>query len=596
MNKLLKNNISYRIKYIIISIVAIIVFLVPLIMRLYIEELDGIRFLSWQGKSKHADLFHYAKAQLLIILSCVLLLVMVIGILIKKIKPVLTIEIVSVIILSFFILLSAVVSKYGKTAMIGSVSKYEGLYVLISYSLLIISIIICRPDMKLIKTLMVFLMLSASILGIIGISQYYGFDFLKTDFIKKLILGKEYLYLLNDLDFVYNKGTVYATLFNPNFVGSYAVILLPVSMGIYLNIVKIKHKILTCLVSCIIFFTLLGSMSRAGMLGGIVMIIIFVILNIKLIKKKPMDFIVLTIAFIIVFTALNFSTGRITGEFKRLDPITESEKLKDTKEVYFNKVSITGRKVMFDTDEKDFSVILNEDSTISVLDVDDKRLGISSDNEWYYLNDERYKKLKFQFELGEDAFLIYISNKAIKLGITEAGLGLYEFDGNHSAPVYPDYFGPRGYEKFASSRGYIWQTTIPLLKKTIILGTGPGTYIYTFPQRDITGKLNAFSDSTKIIDKPHNMYLQMAVNTGIISLIAFLVLLFLYIGNALKYILRTKPDNEYRLISIGILTGILGYLVAGMFNDSIVSVAPVFWTLLGIGIVINYKLKEKAIN
>ena len=32
---------------------------------------------------------------------------------------------------------------------------------------------------------------------------------------------------------------------------------------------------------------------------------------------------------------------------------------------------------------------------------------------------------------------------------------------------------------------------------------------------------------------------------------------------------------------------IVGYLAAGMFNDSIVSVAPVFWILLGVGAALN---------
>jgi hypothetical protein len=301
--------------------------------------------------------------------------------------------------------------------------------------------------------------------------------------------------------------------------------------------------------------------------------------------------------FLIIYQIINYSADSSVGkEFGRLSPIAEVERIAKSKEIYFNRVSLDGRKITFDTKDIDFSLILNDENRIRVVDETGTSMLLTSYEDYFMVGDKRLEGVKFDASLDNKLFTLKIANKKLQLSLSDAGFGLYELDGSYSTPVYPNYFGPRGYEKFASSRGYIWQTTIPLLKKTIILGTGPGTYIYTFPQRDITGKLNAFSDSTKIIDKPHNMYLQMAVNTGIISLIAFLVLLFLYIGNALKYILRTKPDNEYRLISIGILTGILGYLVAGMFNDSIVSVAPVFWTLLGIGIVINYKLKEKAIN
>ena len=41
-----------------------------------------------------------------------------------------------------------------------------------------------------------------------------------------------------------------------------------------------------------------------------------------------------------------------------------------------------------------------------------------------------------------------------------------------------------------------------------------------------------------------------------------------------------------------------GYATAGMFNDSLVSVAPVFWVILGMGIACNYlitKVKPKEV-
>ena len=40
----------------------------------------------------------------------------------------------------------------------------------------------------------------------------------------------------------------------------------------------------------------------------------------------------------------------------------------------------------------------------------------------------------------------------------------------------------------------------------------------------------------------------------------------------------------------------MGYLAASMFNDHIVSVAPLFWIILGIGISINFRLKSKMFH
>ena len=36
-----------------------------------------------------------------------------------------------------------------------------------------------------------------------------------------------------------------------------------------------------------------------------------------------------------------------------------------------------------------------------------------------------------------------------------------------------------------------------------------------------------------------------------------------------------------------VMLGIIGYLAAGLFNDSVVHVAPVFWILLGTGVALN---------
>ena len=54
----------------------------------------------------------------------------------------------------------------------------------------------------------------------------------------------------------------------------------------------------------------------------------------------------------------------------------------------------------------------------------------------------------------------------------------------------------------------------------------------------------------------------------------------------IKQNIKTKhqeKDINYGF-ELGIFVAIIGYLVAGIFNDSAVSVAPIFWLLLGTGI------------
>jgi hypothetical protein len=45
---------------------------------------------------------------------------------------------------------------------------------------------------------------------------------------------------------------------------------------------------------------------------------------------------------------------------------------------------------------------------------------------------------------------------------------------------------------------------------------------------------------------------------------------------------------------LGIFFAVSMYLFTGLSNDSIVSVAPIFWVLLGTGFIINRKVVETA--
>ncbi len=84
------------------------------------------------------------------------------------------------------------------------------------------------------------------------------------------------------------------------------------------------------------------------------------------------------------------------------------------------------------------------------------------------------------------------------------------------------YKGLEGRERIVSGRGYIWSRTIPLLKKYILLGGGQDTFTVLFPNHDYLGKAQ-WGDKDLIITKPHCMYLQIAVQSGILSLIALFI-------------------------------------------------------------------------
>lgn len=170
------------------------------------------------------------------------------------------------------------------------------------------------------------------------------------------------------------------------------------------------------------------------------------------------------------------------------------------------------------------------------------------------------------------------------------------FNSNTSKDVdieYPETFGFKGKEKLGSERGYIWSRSIPMIKNNLILGGGPDTFAFRFPQNDFIAKYYAYDTPYMTVDKPHNLYLQIALNDGCIALLAFLAIMIIYIVDSVKlYALKKYYDKSHIFGSVTCL-GVVGYLFSGLFNDSVISVAPIFWIVLGVGIALNYMNRQQ---
>lgn len=48
-----------------------------------------------------------------------------------------------------------------------------------------------------------------------------------------------------------------------------------------------------------------------------------------------------------------------------------------------------------------------------------------------------------------------------------------------------------------------------------------------------------------------------------------------------------------QLAGAGIFVGITGYLITGLFNDSVVGIAQIFWVLLGLGFLCNKLIRNQ---
>lgn len=137
---------------------------------------------------------------------------------------------------------------------------------------------------------------------------------------------------------------------------------------------------------------------------------------------------------------------------------------------------------------------------------------------------------------------------------------------------YVKVFGRR----FMSGRGGYFNATLGVLKDHIFRGTGSSAFITALNQDNFR-----FMESrAPILSKPHNMYMQIWVEESFVALIAFLVLVFYLLWRAVRTF-AYLPLKEHPM-GVALIFSIVGYMVAGLANDTNIVTGPVFWVLLGL--------------
>lgn len=210
----------------------------------------------------------------------------------------------------------------------------------------------------------------------------------------------------------------------------------------------------------------------------------------------------------------------------------------------------------------------------------------------YIPQDERYSDYQFTIVDYEDfyGFMVTVDGRDWYFAKNDEGSYCY-VNGYERLDVYQlaATQGFRGREGFATNRGYIWSRTIPLLTKYLLTGSGPDTFALVFPQNDVGKYLTTDIPYKMIITKPHSLYLQIAVQTGILSLFAFL---YFIVGVLRHLCLRQNGEGKLSIENTGFFVAILSYLLVGLFNDSNLCTAPLFWVIVGMALTLSKETSQ----
>ena len=580
---------------------------VPLIVYLKVVPLTGASFDYWTGQKENLDFFSYYKMVWILISSILAVVFLALVVAFygdKKVKG--SYYYIPMAVYAFFVILSTEFSQYTDISLKGFTDRYEGMYVLLAYmAILFVTINLVNKEQH-IKVLLGALFTGAIIIGIIGVFQYLGYDFFKSSFGRYLILPAGYEQMADKLQFQFAKHMIYATLYHLDYVGSYMAMLFPLTFTLFILTQKSWLKVLFAGLTLLMAVNWLGCTSRAGMLGGIIALLVLMIMINKYIIRNWKYFLGGFIILGLLVFGLNYLSkgylgSRISSLVSDAAKLTGTIENNDTKaNILLQGLDIKGNQATLVTPTETLKFEVNG-KQITFKDKDDQLISMKSTQSTgkVDLQDDRYKDYKLS--VGKinkmNALKLEKGNLKLNFKITKNQVSLLNNKGQvvNIQPV--EKWGFEGQELLGSSRGYIWSRSIPLLKHTLFMGYGPDTFAMHFPQNDVIGKFYAYhGDMWQVVDKPHDFYLQVALNTGIISLIALLSLFIAYFVRSVRIYIKSDYSDFVSRVGVAIFVAICGYLVAAFFNDSIVSVAPVFWILLGLGISINYMLEQKTLS
>lgn len=127
----------------------------------------------------------------------------------------------------------------------------------------------------------------------------------------------------------------------------------------------------------------------------------------------------------------------------------------------------------------------------------------------------------------------------------------------------------------ATGRGRLvqWERTVELIGDRPVLGWGPETYAFTFPEH-IDAEFEQKVGRTVVPDRAHNLFLDLGATTGALGVVAFLVVIAAVAGAVAR-----MGDRDP--VAVALAGASVAYLVQLQFSFSVADLDTVFWLLAG---------------
>jgi len=587
-----KKNIIYTIP------VALVVILVPLLVRFSIYE-TGLHNVAWTNEDYYSnDLYLHFKAIFFTVLSGIMLVLLACDYknVITKLKS------EKAIWLLFggytmFVLLSAVFSDYQLFAWKGSVGQFESAFVLVGYIITGLYVFVYAQEKEIAKKIPYFFLASTLIMDVIGIFQFLGKDLFATSFVQSLCIPQYVLEATGGIHFRFEENRVYLTLYNPNYAGVYCACMLAILFSLLLSEKKRWIKALYAVSLIAMGICLIGSGSKSGIVIAAVAMLAVLILHIRRILKYWYLALVGAVAvFACVYVGFKFNSVDLVQTFvDSIKPVKAEYRLTD---VY------TGRDgIYFCYDDIEFMVAMEvseADVAVGAQCRDGSEFEITEVTDGsahFLLRHEKLPDIPVTFVNYNDITCMSVSLDGADWTVTnQFGVGyLYlNSSGNWDMIYSPKKAVFTDYPNWITGRGDIWAKSIPLLKYTLLLGSGPDSFTMVYPNNDYLGEHN-MGIHNEYTTRPHNWYLQIGIQTGVVSLLFLLAGFLVYLVRGTVFCVKNalKESDEKDFICVeAFFLGSVVFMLMGFINDSTVCVTPLFWCMFGMALAGMKKTKE----
>ena len=586
--------------------ILLVLAVLPFITRLITYD-SGLSQYSWfSNQDITHDFFSYYKSLAFLILTVINALILMLYFMFqrgkrKEMKPFLPIGVYSL-----FVILSAIFTVNPKLTLVGGMAHFESIYIILGYVILLIYVYQINKREEDYKAILKALVISLILMCIIGIFQMLGKDLLYYTIIQKMIIpSADWKDFLGNIKTQLKTNAVSLTLFNPNYASVYLAMVIPFLFVQLIpvkskddrsaEILSLKEKLLYGSLCLILTLLLFKTYSRSGLISLFISILVVGLLCRRLFLQIWRKCLLITVFLVILF----IGTDALT-DFKYLHKITGTlNSFTDTKEdKKLDTILTTSNHVLIGYEEETITLAISKTNNKPSLQFNNEA---GEDITNYYdasskaLNWKCFKSLQFEIKKIDKENYIFCTIEGV----------IWRFfkDRDHGYVYVNDFgkidqlkkierIGSKEIEDIGSGRGYIWSRSLPLLKDTLFLGKGPDTFLIVFPQSDYVGKANNCKTPYTTIEKPHSFYLMTAIQTGVISIAAFVVFYILYFLDSVKLYRHCELSSVKVRMGFGCMAATLSYMISGLFNDSSLQTTPVFIVLLGLGLDINHSLRK----